>query len=105
METVKSFNYLGRVLRIGDNTWMAVVGNLQKSRKSWVRMMSILSREGAELKVLGNLFKAVVHMVLIFGAEAWVLTPRMEPELISFQHRVVRQLNMRKPRPRGEISW
>ena len=92
LETGTSFKYLGRVLTTGDDDWLEVAGNLRKARAIWMRMTSILSREGAEPKVSGLFFKAViqavVHAVLLFGAETWVLTPRTERALSSFHHRV-----------------
>ena len=81
LETVTSFKYLGWVLTAGDDKWTAVAGNLRKARKSWVQMTRILIREGADPKVSGLFFKAVVLVVLIFGAETCVLTPRMEQDL------------------------
>ena len=72
-----------------DYDWLEVLGNLKKSRKSWGRMLSILSREGEDPKVSGHFFKAVVQAVFLFGAETWVLTPRVERYLSSLQHRVV----------------
>ena len=48
--------------------WTAVVGNLQKARKSWGRMSRILIREGAYPKVSGKFFKAVIQAVLLFEA-------------------------------------
>ena len=62
----------------GDEDWPAVAGNLVKSRKSWGRLARILSREGVDKRVSGTFFKAVVQQVLLFGAETWVLTPRIE---------------------------
>ena len=44
---------------------------------------------------VGAFFKAVTQAVLLFGAETWVLTPRMERVLSSFQHRLARQLTGR----------
>ena len=40
----------------------------------------------------GFFFKAVVQAVLLFGAETWVVTPRMGQFLGGFQDLVVRQL-------------
>ena len=60
LNTVPSFKYLGRILTAGDDDWTAVAGNLGKARKSWGRLQQILSREGANKRVSGNLFKAVV---------------------------------------------
>ena len=53
------------------------------------RLSQILVRGGgADPKVSGNFYKAVVQAVLLFGAEMWILTPRMERALDRFQHRV-----------------
>ena len=41
----------------------------------------------------------------MFGAETWVLTPRMERALDSFYHRVARRLTGRQTRRRGDESW
>ena len=51
-----------------------------------------MSREGADTKVSGNFYKEMDQAVLLFGAETWVLTQRMERSLDSFQSRVVRRL-------------
>ena len=84
---------------------MAVAGNLQKARKSWGRMSRILSWEGADPKVLGHFFKAVVQVMLLFREETWVLTPRMEQALSSFKHRVAQRLIGRQTGRRGDGSW
>ena len=83
-----AFKYLGRVLAVGDDYWLAVAGNLQKARNSLVLMLRLFFREGSDPKVLGHIFEAVVQVVLIFTAYMWVLTPRMEWSLSRFQHRV-----------------
>ena len=70
-----------------------MVGNLGKSGNSWGRLLRILRREGADPKVSGHFYKAVLKAVLLFGAKTWVLTPRMERDLDSFQHRVAQRLS------------
>ena len=84
IETVTRFKYLVRVMTAEDDDSTAVSGNLVKAQTSWGRLTKILSREGADKRVSGNFFKAVVQQVLLFGAETWVLTPRIERELESF---------------------
>ena len=96
-----TFRYLGRVLTAGDDDWLAVVGNLGNVRKSWGRLLRILSQEGEDPKVLGHYYKAVSQSVLMFRKEMWVLTPRMEQALDSFQNRFARRLTTRQPRRRG----
>ena len=41
-------------------------------------------REGAYTKVSGHFYKAVAQAVLLFRADTWVLTPRMERDLDRF---------------------
>ena len=88
-------------MKAGDDDWPAVVGNLVKARKSWGRLSRILSREGADKRVSGNLFKAVVQAVILFGAETWVLTPSIEQSPESFLHGAARQITGRQPRRGG----
>ena len=44
LETVTLIKYMGRVLTVGYDDCPAVVGNLRKARKSWMRMTMIMSR-------------------------------------------------------------
>ena len=89
----------------GDDDWPAVAGNLVKARKSWGRLAMILSREGADKRVLGTFFKAVVQQVLLFGAETWVLTPRIEQALERFMHGAARRITGRQPRRGWDGKW
>ena len=43
--------------------------------------------------------------MLLFGAETWLLTPRMEWALDYFQNRVKPRITGRKPWRRGDGSW
>ena len=49
--------------------------------------------------------KAVVHVVLLFGSNMWVMTPRMGRALGSFQHGVARRITGRQPKKREEGGW
>ena len=91
-QSVLRFKYLGRVMMEGDDDWPTVAGNLEKARKIWGRMQGILRRAGATPRISGNFFKAVVQQVLLFWAEAWVVTPKMERALRAFLHGAARRL-------------
>ena len=84
LQHVKVFKYLGRVLTTGNYEWLSMVGNLGKARKRWGRISQILIREGADPKVSGHFGKVVLQLVFLFGAETWVLTPRIERALDIF---------------------
>ena len=47
----------------------------------------------------------VVQQVLLFGAEIWVLTPRIERALDSFMHGAARQITRRQPRRGWDGKW
>ena len=49
----------------------------------------------------GNVFNAVTQAVFLFGAETWVLKPRMDRDLSSFQHRFAQRLTGRQSRSVG----
>ena len=52
-----------------------------------------------------NFFKAVVQQVLLFGAETWVMTPKMEQALSAFLHGAARRLTRRQPRRGRDGEW
>ena len=98
MRAVMEFKYLGRVLTNTDDDWPAVAGNIRKAQASWGRLARILGQEGADLKVTCSFYTAVTQQVLLFGAESWVLTKRMESALDAFQGRVAQRLTGQMPR-------
>ena len=88
-----------------DDNWPAVAGNLEKARRSWGRLQRILSREGATPRVSGSFFKGVVQQVLLFGAETWVITPKMDWALRGFLHGAARRLTGRQARRWKDGEW
>ena len=105
IKNVSEFRYLGRVLTVGDDDWLAVVGNLGKVRKSWGRLSQVLVWEGADPKVSEGFYKSVAQVVLLFGAETWVLTQRMEKSMDSFQSRFARRLTGEQPWRKKDRIW
>ena len=88
-----------------DDDCPEVAGNLAKARKIWGRMQGILRREGATPRILENFFKAVVQQVLLFGAETWVVTTKMERALSAFLHGAARQLTGIQARREKDGEW
>ena len=105
MRAVTEFKYLRRVLTNTDYDWPAVAGNIRKAWASWGRLVRILGREGADLKVTRSFYTAVTQQVLLFGAESWVITKRMESALDAFQGRVAQRLTGRLPRRGRDGKW
>ena len=82
-----------------------VIFNPQKVRKSWYHLPRILRREGEYPRMSGILYLTVVQAVLLFGAEMWVLTPRIGCLLGSLHNRLVRRLVGTKIRRRTNGIW
>ena len=104
LENMTERKYLGRVMTAGYDDWPVVVGNFQRARKSWGRLLRILNREGEDPKVSGIFLISDAGSVVV-RVETWVLNPRMERVLGSFQNRVVKRLTGRHMRIRGGGIW
>ena len=52
-----------------------------------------------------NFYIAVTQQVLLFGAETWVLTKKMEAALDAFQGRVARRMTGQMPRRGRYGKW
>ena len=76
---VNYFCCLVLTLKVMENHWLAVVGNLWKARWTWARLSQVLGREGADKDKFGCYYLAVVQAILIFGFETRVVTPRIVP--------------------------
>jgi hypothetical protein len=57
-----------------DNDIGAIQHNVKKARKKWQMLSQILTREGAQPKIMGIFYKAVVQATLLYGSETWVIT-------------------------------
>ena len=105
LDMVTSFRYLGRVILAADDDWPVVVRNLSQARSVWRRMTRILIREGKVPRVSGLFFKAMVPVVLIFGSETLVVTPRMVKSLGGFQAQVMKRLTVHLPWRTPDVNW
>ena len=81
------FKYLGRLLANDDGDLRTVRKNLKKARWVWARLQNVLESEGAEPRVCGMFYKAVVQSVLLYGCETWIVTPAILRMLTGFQIR------------------
>ena len=82
-----------------------VVGNLQKARKKYGRMLRILGMEGENVRVSVTLFKSVVQAVLLLGSETWMLNSHMDRTLGGFQRREYHRLIGKQMLRLQDRSW
>ena len=65
----------------------------------------MLRREGAEPYVSANFYRAVIHAVLLFGADTWVLSAPMVQRLEGVHVGFLRQVNKLKAKRLRDGSW
>ena len=73
---------------VADYDFTAVIGNLQKARRSWSRISRIMGQEGIDAHTLGHLYQSIVNEILLFGLETGVMTPHIGRVLGVFRHHV-----------------
>ena len=88
LEAALEFKYIGGVLTALYDNLTAVVVKLRKAWRRWARMSSILGREGEYPCTSSKFYKAMVQATLLFGAETWVMYPKIGRTLGGFHHRV-----------------
>ena len=104
-ETGLSFKYLGRLLTATDDDCPAVIDNLRKAKKSWSQLAWILGREGADTRKSERFYVAIIQSFLLFGLEAWVVTPCIKRLLRGFHHRAAQRILGNFPRRRTDGTW
>jgi hypothetical protein len=105
IENVDTFKYLGRPISATSTDTVAINYNLRKARKTWGRISTILKREGANTKTMGNFYKAVVQSTMLYASETW------QPKILDiqplhvFHHKVARHITNRHIRkyPSSEV--
>ena len=71
------FKFFGQLLDRSDNNWPVVLHNIRKTRQVWGRLMKFLQKEGSEPAVLESFYCLVFQVLLLFGADTWVLLAPM----------------------------
>jgi hypothetical protein len=102
---VTEFKYLGRVISHDDSDLPACVRNIQRARQKWGDISKLLRKEGASSELSARFYLVVVSAVLLYGAETWVVTKRVEDLLTSFHNRCARTIARTFIRKTGEDEW
>jgi hypothetical protein len=92
IETVEQFRYLGRIVTCNDDDRPAMRKNLQKAQGVWSRLARLLSRTGANTRVMARIYRAVVQSILLYGSESWVLPEDQYDILERFHKRCLRHI-------------
>ncbi len=92
VEEVKQFCYLGDVLDSEGGVERAVRMRVSAAWSKWREIAGLLINKHIPLRNRAGVYDACIRPVLLYGAEAWGLTQRLEGVLISCDRRMLRYM-------------
>ena len=92
IEIADTFKHLGRVTMEADSDEAVALRNLERARRKWVSMRVVLTRDGAEPKMMVVFCRVVALHTLLCGSESWVPTQDLMQQLRIFHQRRCRGL-------------
>ena len=98
VEGVENFKYLWRTLDQTDDDWPAVWLSIMRARSVWGRLGTLIIWKGAETKVSVMFYRAVIQLVLLFGADTWLLLAAMEWKAEGTHTGFLRQIMWKRAR-------
>ena len=84
---MEAFLYIGRTIAYNNNDWAAVYQNLQKSRRQWGMVASLMERTGETVWAQRPMYKAVAQPVLFYCSKRWMVTGDILKVLEGFRYR------------------
>ena len=98
LNKVYIFNYLGSIISFYDRDCPDVSRNLYRAWSKLGWFSCLLGQEGGDTRTYGMFYMAVVHYLLLFGSEYWVITPRILQSLGILKNQVAWRISVCMPR-------
>jgi len=92
IEEVNEFCYLENVLDCEAGLERAVRAKVAAAWKKWREVASLITNRSISLKVRGSVYEIYVRSVMLYGAEKWALTGKLEDVLKSCDSRMLRYM-------------
>jgi hypothetical protein len=105
LEWVEVFKYLGRLIAYDDANTQAMRLNLRKARGCWARILRVLRAENANARMCGMFYTATMQVVLLYGSEAWSLSPMSIKRLEGFHICAAWQMTGMRLEKKPDGSW
>ena len=92
VEEVESFTYLGDVVDRNGGVERSVRARVATAWNKWREIVGLLCNKRIPLKSRSNIYDACVRSVMLYGAETWPLTQRLEKVIVSCDRRMLRYM-------------
>jgi hypothetical protein len=97
IEEITKFCYLGVMMDCEASVERAVRARVAAAWKKWREMASLLNNRYIPLKIRGSVYESCVRSVMLYGAETWEMTGRVEDIMKHCDRRMLRYI--------AEVSW
>ena len=92
VEEVKSFCYLGDMLDRGGGAERSVRNRIACAWSKWRELSNLLTNRGIPLRHRARVYEACIRSVMLYGAETWALTKKLEEVILRSDRRMLRYL-------------
>ena len=70
---MEEFQYLRNIFKQDDDDTPTIIRQIKHARQSWSGISKIQKCEGANAITISTFYTAVVHSVLLYGADSWTI--------------------------------
>jgi hypothetical protein len=87
-EVVKEFVYLGSLMTPTNDVSLKIQRGIQTANKCFFELRKHLRSSHLSRQTKFTIHKILIHPVLLYGSETWVLNKREENQLLVFERKV-----------------
>jgi hypothetical protein len=91
-EVVKDFVYLGSLMTPTNDVSLEIQRRIQTANRCFFGLRKHLQSSHLSRHTKFTIHKTLIHPVLLYGSETWVLTKREENQLLVFERKVLRTI-------------
>ena len=92
IEEVKSFCYFGDVLQSEGGVERAVRARVSQAWMKWREISALLCNRNVPIRRRSIVYQACIRSVMLYAAETWALTQRLEKVIQSCDRRMLRRM-------------
>ncbi|KAI5714830.1 hypothetical protein M8J77_006182 [Diaphorina citri] len=92
LERVENFKYLGSTLREDNTIEAEILSRINSGNRARFALKKMLSSKLLTWTSKIRIYKTLIQPVIVYGAETWTLTKKMESKLMVFENAVLRQI-------------
>ena len=93
LERMNTFKYVGATLAENGDLDTETTHRIQSGWKNWKRISGILCDRRISFRVKGKVFKTVVRLAMVYGAETWAMKKEQEKKLDVAEMRILRWMS------------